>query len=112
MKIQITVQELLATPQQKSDVLLVKDLYKQFGMLKKFTAVNGLSFGVKHGECFGLLGVNGAGKTTSFRMLTGDEVMSNGLAMLLGIRIDKSRRNYLSQIGTQLIVECLGKKQN
>ena len=99
-KIQITVQELLATPQQKSDVLLVKDLYKKFGIFKKFTAVNGLNFGVKHGECFGLLGVNGAGKTTSFRMLTGDEIMSNGLAMLLGTRIDKSRRNYLSQIGT------------
>ena len=33
----------------------------------RFPAVAGLSFGVKHGECFGLLGINGAGKTTSFR---------------------------------------------
>ena len=62
------VKSLMNQPQQRSDVLLVSDLFKQFGMFKKFTAVDGLSFGVKHGECFGLLGVNGAGKTTSFRM--------------------------------------------
>lgn len=41
-------------------------------------AVQGLSFGVKQGECFGLLGINGAGKTTSFRMLTGDETPTSG----------------------------------
>jgi ABC-type glutathione transport system ATPase component len=46
------------------DVLLVRDLEKRFGQL---TAVNKLSFGVRHGECFGLLGINGAGKTTTFR---------------------------------------------
>ena len=59
------IQSLMKQPQQKSDVLLVNDLFKQFG---NFTAVSGLNFGVKPGECFGLLGVNGAGKTTSFRM--------------------------------------------
>ena len=31
--------------------------------------MGGLSFGVKPGECFGLLGINGAGKTTSFRFV-------------------------------------------
>ena len=66
------VKSLMNQPQQKSDVLLVSDLFKQFGLFNPcgnpFTAVDGLSFGVKHGECFGLLGVNGAGKTTSFRM--------------------------------------------
>merc|ERR1719415_198505 len=90
-------------PQQKSDVLLVSDLFKQFGLFNPcgnpFTAVDGLSFGVKHGECFGLLGVNGAGKTTSFRMLTGDEIMSNGAAMLNGITLNKDKRKFLTQIG-------------
>ena len=47
------------------DVLIVKDLVKTFDLL---TAVRGLNFGVKHGECFGLLGINGAGKTTTFRL--------------------------------------------
>lgn len=48
----------------KEDVLIVRDLVKTFDHL---TAVKGLNFGVKHGECFGLLGINGAGKTTTFR---------------------------------------------
>ena len=36
------------------------------------------------GECFGLLGVNGAGKTTTFKMLTGDETVTSGVAFLEG----------------------------
>ncbi len=36
-------------------------------------ALRGLWLGVRHGECFGLLGVNGAGKTTAFRLLSGNE---------------------------------------
>lgn len=35
-----------------------------------FNAVNNVSFGVKNGECFGLLGVNGAGKTTCLNLIT------------------------------------------
>ena len=64
------VTSLMRDSHQNSDALLVTDLRKEFGnscSSKKFTAVDGLTFGVKQGECFGLLGVNGAGKTTSFR---------------------------------------------
>ena len=53
-----------------SDVLVVHNLRKEFGVSKKIVAVDNLSFCVKNGECFGLLGVNGAGKTTSFRYVT------------------------------------------
>ena len=49
----------------QEDVLLVDHLVKDYGALR---AVNELSFGVKHEECFGLLGINGAGKTTTFRL--------------------------------------------
>ena len=45
---------------------------KEFG---SFAAVNELSLAVKEGECFGLLGVNGAGKTTAFNVLTGKTVL-------------------------------------
>lgn len=63
---------------------------KNFG---DFTAVRGLNFGVRHGECFGLLGINGAGKTTTFRMLTGDEVRTTGDAVINGARLSsKSTR--------------------
>lgn len=45
---------------QRTDLLTVHKLKKNFG---SFTAVDGLSFGVRHGEMFGFLGVNGAGKS-------------------------------------------------
>ena len=49
---------------KQEDLLTVCNLQKDFG---KFKAVQGLSFGVHYGECFGFLGINGAGKTTSFK---------------------------------------------
>ena len=42
-------------------------------------AVQNLSFGVSKGECFSLLGVNGAGKSTTFKVLTGETQASSGL---------------------------------
>ncbi len=50
------------------DVISVQDVKRRFG---DFYAVKGISFTVKHGEVFGLLGANGAGKSTTFRMLCG-----------------------------------------
>lgn len=44
--------------------------------------VRNVSFAVKNGECFGLLGVNGAGKTTMFRMLTGEVQIGAGDALI------------------------------
>jgi len=49
-------------------VIEVRDVYRRFG---DFTAVKGVSFSVRRGEIFGLLGANGAGKSTTFRMLCG-----------------------------------------
>lgn len=42
-------------------------------------------------QCFGLLGVNGAGKTSTFKMLTGDSVVTSGEAYLAGKRSDPQR---------------------
>lgn len=36
-------------------------------------AVNDLNFAIDHGMCFGLLGVTGAGKTSTFKCITGEE---------------------------------------
>eukprot|EP00048_Salpingoeca_helianthica_P013329 m.199157 g.199157 ORF g.199157 m.199157 type:complete len:2398 (-) comp15490_c4_seq8:19-7212(-) len=67
------------------DVLLVKDLQKSYRSKGKTKhAVRGLTFGVHPGECFGLLGVNGAGKTSTFKMLTADTSVSSGEAFLCG----------------------------
>ena len=59
-------------------------------------AVDRLSLGISQGECFGLLGINGAGKTTTFRMLTGDETMTSGTAVLDSYDIQESMSEVLT----------------
>lgn len=41
-------------------------------------AIQGVSFALNKGECFILLGVNGAGKSTTFKCLATDEVLTQG----------------------------------
>nr|CAD7434633.1 unnamed protein product [Timema monikensis] len=67
--------------------LLLIDVSKFYG---NFQAVDQLCVGVKRGECFGLLGVNGAGKTSTFKMLTGDEKISGGEAYVNGLSLKTS----------------------
>ena len=55
-----------------------------------FRAVDRLCWGVRRGECFGLLGITGAGKTTTFKMLTGDIGVSKGDAYLDGFSVRKN----------------------
>ena len=51
-------------------------------------AVKGTSFGVGMGECFALLGVNGAGKSTTFNCITGYDVASGGTVLLDGVSVN------------------------
>ncbi|XP_036175417.1 ATP-binding cassette sub-family A member 12 isoform X1 [Myotis myotis] len=61
------------------DLVQLHRLTKSYQLIhKKIIAVNNISIGIPAGECFGLLGVNGAGKTTIFKMLTGDIIPSSG----------------------------------
>nr|XP_012612232.2 ATP-binding cassette sub-family A member 12 [Microcebus murinus] len=61
------------------DLVQLYRLTKTYQLIhKKIIAVNNISLGIPAGECFGLLGVNGAGKTTIFKMLTGDIIPSTG----------------------------------
>ena len=57
-----------AAPASQAAAIEVDRLTKRFGA---FAAVDDISFRVKRGEIFGLLGANGAGKSTTFRMLCG-----------------------------------------
>uniref|UniRef100_A0A3Q1IPK7 P-type phospholipid transporter n=1 Tax=Anabas testudineus TaxID=64144 RepID=A0A3Q1IPK7_ANATE len=65
----------------QSDILTMIDLSKVYKAGRK-PAVDRLCLGIPRGECFGLLGVNGAGKTSTFRMLTGDTPITYGEAFL------------------------------
>ncbi|KAM8986810.1 phospholipid-transporting ATPase ABCA7 isoform 1-T1 [Ara ararauna] len=66
-----------------SHLLLLRDLTKVYRR-RKAPAVDRLCVAVPPGECFGLLGVNGAGKTSTFKMLTGDTEVTLGEAWLKG----------------------------
>lgn len=68
-------------------MLKVENVTKYYG---DFLAVDNLSFTVKPGEIFGLLGVNGAGKTTMFRMIMGLLDISSGNITLDDKKIDYS----------------------
>jgi ABC-2 type transport system ATP-binding protein len=75
------------------------NLTRQFG---KFTAVKNLSLEIRYGEIYGLLGANGAGKTTAIRMLCGLLDPSQGDVQLAGGRELRSgtvrqRVGYMSQ---------------
>jgi ABC-type multidrug transport system ATPase subunit len=50
-------------------------------------AVSDLSFGVEQGECFALLGVNGAGKSTTFKSLTCEVKPTSGKIKIGGYNI-------------------------
>lgn len=63
----------------RSNKLVLDGLTKYYG---NFQAVDHLSIGIPAGECFGLLGINGAGKSSTFMMLTGDTPISSGEAYL------------------------------
>ncbi|XP_059142701.1 ATP-binding cassette sub-family A member 2-like [Physella acuta] len=82
------------------DALLLIDLKKVycglFGSTK--TAVHPVSFGVPDKECLGLLGQNGAGKTTIFKMLTGDITLSAGEAYVGGYNIKSHLKKVQSMM--------------
>ena len=78
----------------------VNNLTKKFG---SFTSVDSVSFNVEKGEVFGFLGANGAGKSTTIRMLCGILAPTSGDAMVGGYSVmkqpDKVKNNigYMSQ---------------
>ncbi|XP_011306970.1 retinal-specific ATP-binding cassette transporter, partial [Fopius arisanus] len=78
------------------NLMLVNNLHKRYRSLE---VVKGISFRVKEGECFGLLGVNGAGKSTTFRMLTGEEIPNDGQMWLRNFNIESHRVEYLREMG-------------
>lgn len=65
------------------DLISVHELRKRFG---DFEALKGVSFAVSPGEIVGLIGANGAGKSTSMRIILGLEAASSGQVSVLGQR--------------------------
>lgn len=77
-------------------IVKVSHLTKQFG---SFTAVNQLSFSVEQGDVYGFLGQNGAGKSTTIRMLLTLITPTEGDIELFGLPLQSHRKDILQQIG-------------
>ncbi|XP_072142375.1 uncharacterized protein [Dermacentor andersoni] len=80
--------------EQQGYTLVAQNLHKWFGSLE---AVKGINLALRRGECFGLLGVNGAGKSTTFQMLAGLVDLSSGDAYMSDVRLSRSRRQWWQQ---------------
>lgn len=87
-------------PPDDKPVIQVDNIVRSFG---DFRAVDGISFKVQRGEIFGLLGANGAGKSTTFRMLCGLLPASSGSLRVTGLDLRvaastaRARIGYMSQ---------------
>jgi ABC-type multidrug transport system ATPase subunit len=78
------------------NIIQVRNLSKTFGDLK---AVDNLSFSVKKGEVYGFLGQNGAGKSTTIRMLLTLIKPDEGDIEIFGLNLYKHRKEVLRQVG-------------
>src|SRR5881409_3012104 len=78
------------------NAIIVKDLTRKFG---DFVAVDRLTFDVREGEIFGFLGANGAGKSTTIRMLCGLLAPTSGRASVDGIDVGRDPEGVKRRIG-------------
>ncbi len=78
------------------DAIRAENLTRSFG---PFTAVDGVTFRVAEGEIFGLVGPDGAGKTTTMRLLTSIMDPSGGDAWVLGHHTVREAETIKEQIG-------------
>jgi ABC-2 type transport system ATP-binding protein len=79
-----------------SDAIEVHGLTRRFG---EFVAVDNVSFDVRRGEIFGFLGSNGAGKSTTIRMLCGLLAPTSGTATVGGIDVTRDPEGVKRRIG-------------
>ncbi len=84
------------------DAIVVKKLTKKYD---NKIAVDDLSFQVKKGEVFGLLGANGAGKSTTIECILGTKTAESGTVTVLGCNPKRDRRSLFQNVGVQF-QEC------
>lgn len=88
--------ELPPAPVAAPAAIEVRDLVRRFGA---FVAVDHLSFTVGRGEIFGFLGSNGAGKSTTIRMLCGLLKPTSGTAIVGGVDVARDPEGVKARIG-------------
>lgn len=76
----------------------VEGLCKSYGQVK---AANNISLTVKRGEVFGLLGANGAGKSTTIECILGTKKRDRGTVSILGMDVYRDRKQLFERVGVQ-----------
>lgn len=80
------------------DKIRINNLCKNYGDIK---AVSNLTLSVKDGEIFGLLGANGAGKSTTIECILGTKKYDSGQISILGMDPQKERKKLFERVGVQ-----------
>ncbi len=80
-------------------MVTANNLKKTYGKKNEILAVDNVSFSVGQGEIFGLIGPDGAGKTSIFRMLTSLLLPDGGSATVAGFDVVKDYRQIRNTIG-------------
>ena len=76
----------------------VKNLCKSYAHVK---AVENVSISIYRGEVFGLLGANGAGKSTTIECILGTKKQDSGTVSILGMNPQKERKELFEKVGVQ-----------
>jgi len=79
-----------------AQAIIATNLTKKFG---PFTAVDSISFEVEEGKIVGFIGANGAGKTTSIKMLCGLTQPTSGEVMVAGFDVANHPEQVRQSIG-------------
>lgn len=80
------------------DVIKAEQLTKSYG---KLLAVDGVSLTVRRGTVFGLLGANGAGKSTIIECILGTKTPNSGAVSVLGLSPQRDRKQLFEHVGVQ-----------
>lgn len=78
------------------EMVIIENVKKKYGVV---TALDGVSLRIRRGEIFGLIGPDGAGKTTLFRILTTLLHADSGTAMVAGYDVERQYKEIRRRVG-------------
>src|SRR4029078_12852153 len=81
------------------NAVVVENIIKTYGKKKEVTALSDISFDVSQGELFGIIGPDGAGKTSLFRILTTLLLADSGAASVDGFDVVKDHKQIRNRVG-------------
>src|SRR6186997_989368 len=81
------------------NAVIVENIIKTYGKKKEVTALSDISFNISKGELFGIIGPDGAGKTSLFRILTTLLLADSGKVSVEGLDVVKDYKAIRKRIG-------------